>query len=73
MNASDAGGWSGNWAWSLPLIVLNVVIHVIGLALWASSTSSATDCTRIFSMTCPRCILTIFSVVPRSAAICLFS
>jgi hypothetical protein len=33
MNASDAGMWSGNWAWSLPLIVLNVVIHVIGLVL----------------------------------------
>jgi hypothetical protein len=33
MNASDAGMWSGNWAWSLPLIVLNVVIHVLGLAL----------------------------------------
>ena len=30
MNAGDAGAWSGNWAWSLPLIVLNVVIHVIG-------------------------------------------
>jgi hypothetical protein len=24
--------WSGNWAWSLPLIVLNVVVHVFGLA-----------------------------------------
>ena len=23
--------WSGNWAWSLPLIVLNVVVHVFGL------------------------------------------
>jgi hypothetical protein len=33
MNAGDAGAWSGNWAWSLPLIVLNVVIHVIGLGL----------------------------------------
>jgi hypothetical protein len=33
MNTVDAGGWSGNWAWSLPLIVVNVVIHVIGLAL----------------------------------------
>jgi len=33
MNAGDAGVWSGNWAWSLPLIVLNVVIHVIGLVL----------------------------------------
>src|SRR5271157_2570041 len=33
MNAGDAGAWSGNWAWSLPLIVLSVVIHVIGLGL----------------------------------------
>ena len=33
MNAVDAGEWSANWAWSLPLIVLNVVIHVIGLGL----------------------------------------
>ena len=33
MNAGDAGAWSGNWSWSLPLIVLNVVIHVIGLGL----------------------------------------
>ena len=27
----DAASWNGNWAWSLPLIVLNVVLHVIGL------------------------------------------
>ena len=33
MNTIDAGAWSGDWAWSLPLIVLNVVIHVIGLGL----------------------------------------
>lgn len=33
MNVGDAGAWSGNWAWSLPLIVLTVVIHVIGLGL----------------------------------------
>ena len=25
--------WSTNWAWSLPLIVLTVVIHVLGLGL----------------------------------------
>jgi MFS superfamily sulfate permease-like transporter len=25
--------WSDNWAWSLPLIVLSVVIHVFGLQL----------------------------------------
>jgi hypothetical protein len=31
MESVDAGNWSGNWAWSLPLIVLTVVIHVLGL------------------------------------------
>jgi hypothetical protein len=25
--------WDGNWAWSLPLIVVNVVLHVAGLDL----------------------------------------
>jgi hypothetical protein len=33
MNAVDVGAWKANWAWSLPLIVLSVVIHVIGLGL----------------------------------------
>jgi hypothetical protein len=33
MNAVDVGAWHANWAWSLPLIVINVVIHVIGLGL----------------------------------------
>lgn len=33
MNAVDVGAWGANWAWSLPLIVLSVVIHVIGLVL----------------------------------------
>lgn len=27
----DAYGWNANWLWSLPLIVANVVFHVIGL------------------------------------------
>jgi hypothetical protein len=27
------GEWRADWAWGLVLIVLNVVIHVIGLAL----------------------------------------
>jgi hypothetical protein len=31
MMSVDAGSWSGNWAWSLPLIVLTVLIHVLGL------------------------------------------
>ena len=25
--------WDGNWAWALPLIVLTLLIHVVGLAL----------------------------------------
>lgn len=33
MNAVDVDAWKADWAWSLPLIVLNVVIHVIGLGL----------------------------------------
>jgi len=33
MNAVDVDAWNANWAWSLPLIVLNVVIRVIGLGL----------------------------------------
>lgn len=27
----DSTFWSANWAWSLPLIVLTVIIHVLGL------------------------------------------
>jgi len=28
---NDAAAWDGNWAWSLPLIVITVIFHVIGL------------------------------------------
>jgi hypothetical protein len=31
MNLVDTGAWSTAWAWSLPLIVMNVVFHVVGL------------------------------------------
>jgi hypothetical protein len=30
---SIPSNWSGNWAWGLPLIVLTVVIHVLGLGV----------------------------------------
>ena len=26
--------WNTSWAWSIPLIVLTVIIHVIGLGLF---------------------------------------
>ena len=32
MHPSGVGTWIGDWAWSLPLIVLTVVIHACGLA-----------------------------------------
>jgi hypothetical protein len=34
MNPSDQLLWSADWAWSLPLIVLTVVVHVLGLGLF---------------------------------------
>ncbi len=30
----SAAAWNSDWAWSLPLIVLSVLIHVIGLGLF---------------------------------------
>jgi hypothetical protein len=30
---STPWAWSGDWAWGLPLIVLTVIIHVLGLGL----------------------------------------
>ena len=33
MHPSGVGTWTGDWAWSLPLIVLTVIIHVCGLAI----------------------------------------
>ncbi len=30
--------WTGNWAWGLPLIVLTVIIHVLGLGLVSRGT-----------------------------------
>jgi hypothetical protein len=30
---SDAMSWDGNWAWALPLIILTLTLHVVGLAL----------------------------------------
>ena len=34
MNAATATLWSADWAWSLPLIVVTVLIHVLGLGLF---------------------------------------
>src|SRR5262249_49943146 len=29
----DAMSWNGNWTWALPLIVVTLLLHVVGLAL----------------------------------------
>jgi hypothetical protein len=29
---NDASAWDGNWAWSLPLILVTIIFHVISLA-----------------------------------------
>jgi hypothetical protein len=36
MNALDAMAWNANWAWGLPLIAVNVVIHVLCLGLFTA-------------------------------------
>jgi len=33
MHPTGVGTWTGDWAWSLPLILLTVMIHVCGLAV----------------------------------------
>ena len=33
MEVDSATVWDANWAWSLPLIVVTVIFHVIGLVL----------------------------------------
>jgi hypothetical protein len=32
-NLSDVAVWDGNWAWSLPLILVTVIFHVFGMVL----------------------------------------
>src|SRR5689334_16372096 len=41
MNALTAVSWDADWAWSLPLIALNVVIHVFCLGLFTERVERA--------------------------------
>lgn len=34
LNMNSVSAWNDNWAWSIPLIVLTVLIHVLGLGLF---------------------------------------
>jgi hypothetical protein len=33
VHVNDALSWDGNWAWALPLIVLTLMLHIVGLGL----------------------------------------
>ncbi|HTC14643.1 MAG TPA: hypothetical protein VK695_02450 [Steroidobacteraceae bacterium] len=46
MRPEDALSWDSNWAWSLPLVVLTVVLHVIGLGLINSGVVRTVSATR---------------------------
>ena len=55
---NNALPWSGDWAWSLPLMVLTVVLHVLGLGFINANVL------RVFSLVRGhRNFLTIFCVV----------
>src|SRR5262245_35878446 len=34
MNQTEQVLWASDWAWSMPLVVLTVVIHILGLGLF---------------------------------------
>ena len=62
--------WSADWAWGLPLIVLTVLIHVVGLAVtWETVVG-------IFNRSSRRHPIVLFVIVTGTAtflAICLHS
>jgi uncharacterized membrane protein YidH (DUF202 family) len=41
MEVSSLVTWGANWSWGLPLIVLNSVVHVLGLAFINKNVDSA--------------------------------
>ncbi len=58
MTAGAALEWNANWLWSLPLIVLNVILHVIGLGFINASILKA-----LGSITERRHFLFLFALV----------
>jgi len=43
MNQTEQVFWAADWAWSIPLIVLTVVIHVLGLGLLSQTVVRSLD------------------------------
>jgi hypothetical protein len=56
--------WSIDWAWSLPLIVLTVVIHVLGLGMISEWIVG-----RVSNKTKPRHLTALFVVLMAAAAL----
>jgi hypothetical protein len=67
MKLLDALAWNADWAWSLPLIALNVVIHVFCLGLFTEKVEGA-----LARLQNPREFRTIFALV-MSVAVTLAS
>jgi hypothetical protein len=47
LTAQDALVWNGNWAWSLPLIVLTVIFHVVSMVFITEGVVLATRWVKI--------------------------
>jgi hypothetical protein len=63
MDLFDLPAWLDNWMWSLPLIVLTIIVHVLGLAL--IHVKVVQGLTRVLN---PHHTLRMFSIVMAAAA-----
>lgn len=67
--AADAVSWTSDWAWGLPLIVLTVIIHVLGLGLISQKAARAS--VGIFDRRHPTVAFTIVVGATTLLATCL--
>jgi|SRR5215469_1700330 len=58
MNLADVDNWHSDWAWSLPLVVLNVLIHVFGLVYVSEKAAPA-----LSAALAHRSFVTMFTIV----------
>ncbi len=65
----EPGSWRADWAWGLPLIVLTVVIHVLGLGLMAQKAVGISN--RMFERRHPTVVFVAVVGATTLAATCL--
>jgi hypothetical protein len=53
MDVSIPVTWGANWAWGVPLIVLNSVVHVLGLVFINETVGGAMRGWSIIATSCP--------------------